>query len=318
MKYYIGIDLGGTNIVAGVVNENFEIIAKESTKTKLPRPAEEIVADMVMVSKKAVETAGLTMDQIESVGVGCPGTANKKTGIIEYSNNLRFENLPLVELMEKGLDKKVYIENDANAAAYGEYLAGAGKGCNSMVAITLGTGVGSGIILDGKILTGFAYAGAELGHGVIVAHGRPCTCGREGCLEAYASATGLIISTKEAMEANKDSVMWELCENDLANVNGRTAFDAMRKNDPAGSKVVDDYIDYLAIGVANFVNAFQPEVLCIGGGICKEGDTLIKPLVAKVTPQTYARKEENRTKIMVAKLGNDAGVIGAAMLGTEK
>ncbi len=318
MKYYIGIDLGGTNIVAGVVDENFNILAKESTKTKLPRPAEEIAADMIMVSKKAVETAGLTMDQIENVGVGCPGTCNKETGIIEYSNNLRFNNVPLVELMEKGLGKKVFIENDANAAAYGEYLAGAGKGCNSMVAITLGTGVGSGIILDGKILTGFAYAGAELGHGVIVANGRPCTCGRNGCLEAYASATGLIVSTKEAMEENKDSVMWELCGNDLSKVSGRTAFDAMRKGDKAGAQVVDEYIEYLAIGVANIINAFQPEKLCIGGGICKEGDTLIKPLIEKVTPQTYARREDARTKIVVAELGNDAGVIGAAMLGTEK
>lgn len=318
MKYYVGIDLGGTNIVAGVVDENFNILVKESTKTKTPRPAQEIADDMVMVTKKAVEKAGLTMDQIDSVGVGTPGTANKKTGIVEYSNNLGFEDTPLVEMLEKGLGVKVYIENDANAAAFGEYLAGAGKSVGSMIAITLGTGLGGGVITDGKILTGFSYAGAELGHTVIVAHGRHCTCGRDGCWEAYSSATGLINMTKDAMNANKDTVMWEMCEGDLANVSGRTAFDGMRKGDAVATKVVDEFIEYLGIGIANMINVFQPEIICIGGGICKEGDTLIKPLVEKVLPQTYARKEENRTKIVVAELGNDAGVIGAAMLGTEK
>ena len=318
MKYYVGIDLGGTNIVAGVVDENFNILVKESTKTKTPRPAQEIADDMVMVTKKAVEKAGLTMDQIDSVGVGTPGTANKKTGIVEYSNNLGFEDTPLVEMLEKGLGVKVYIENDANAAAFGEYLAGAGKSVGSMIAITLGTGLGGGVITDGKILTGFSYAGAELGHTVIVAHGRHCTCGRDGCWEAYSSATGLINMTKDAMNANKDTVMWEMCDGDLANVSGRTAFDGMRKGDAVATKVVDEFIEYLGIGIANMINVFQPEIICIGGGICKEGDTLIKPLVEKVLPQTYARKEENRTKIVVAELGNDAGVIGAAMLGTEK
>lgn len=317
MNYYIGIDLGGTNIVAGVVNDNYEIIAKASIPTKSPRPADEILADMARVSEMAVEKAGITMAEVESVGVGTPGTANKVTGIIEYSNNLRFDNVPMVEVLEKLLNKKVYIENDANAAAFGEYLAGAGKGCDSLVAITLGTGVGGGVITDGKILTGFSYAGAELGHMVIVAHGRSCTCGRDGCLEAYCSATGLINITKEAMEADKSSKMWEISEKE-GKVSGRTAFDGMRAGDATAAKVVDEYIDYLGIGVANIINIFQPQVLCIGGGICKEGDTLIKPLIEKVVPQTYARKEENRTRIVTAELGNDAGVIGAALLCMEK
>jgi len=317
MKYYIGIDLGGTNIVAGIVDENGKILVKEKAKTNLPRPAEAVIDDMILVSKKAVASAGLTMDQIESVGVGTPGTANKKTGIVEYSNNLAWQDVPLVDMLKKGLNKTIYIENDANAAAFGEYLAGAGKGYNSLVAITLGTGVGGGVITDGKILTGFSYAGAELGHTVIVAHGKRCTCGREGCFEAYASATGLINLTKEAMRRDKYSAMWDICDADLNKVNGKTAFDGMRVNDQTAKKVVDLYIDYLGIGVANMINIFQPEVLCIGGGICKEGDNLIKPLLEKVIPQTYARKEENRTKIVVAALGNDAGVIGAALLGKE-
>ncbi len=318
MKYYLGIDLGGTNIVAGVVDEEYNILVKESVKTNSNRPAAEVIADIIAVAKKAVESANLTMDQIENVGVGAPGTANKDTGIIEYSNNLKWDEVPLKQMMEDGLQKPVFVENDANAAAFGEFLAGAGKDHNSLVAITLGTGVGGGVITDGKILTGFSYAGAELGHSVIVAHGRHCTCGRDGCLEAYVSATGLINATKEAMQEDKQSAMWEICEGNLENVNGKTAFDGMRKGDATAINVVDTFIDYLSIGIANFINIFQPEILCIGGGICKEGDTLIKPLTEKVIPQTYARKEENRTKIVVAKLGNDAGVIGAAMLGTEK
>lgn len=318
MKYYLGIDLGGTNIVAGVVDEEYNILVKESVKTNSNRPAAEVIADIIAVAKKAVESANLTMDQIENVGVGAPGTANKDTGIIEYSNNLKWDEVPLKQMMEDGLQKPVFVENDANAAAFGEFLAGAGKDHNSLVAITLGTGVGGGVITDGKILTGFSYAGAELGHSVIVAHGRHCTCGRDGCLEAYVSATGLINATKEAMQEDKQSAMWEICDGNLENVNGKTAFDGMRKGDATATNVVDTFIDYLSIGIANFINIFQPEILCIGGGICKEGDTLIKPLTEKVIPQTYARKEENRTKIVVAKLGNDAGVIGAAMLGTEK
>lgn len=317
MKYYLGIDLGGTNIVAGVVDQDCNVIVKQKVKTKMPRPAEEIIEDMAIVARKAVESAGLTMEQIENVGVGTPGTANKKTGVVEYSNNLQWDNVDLVGLLEKKLEKKVYIENDANAAAFGEYLSGAGKGYNSLVAITLGTGVGGGVITDGKILTGFSFAGAELGHTVIVAHGKRCTCGRHGCLEAYASATGLIALTKEAMKQDHYSAMWDICEADLEKVNGKTAFDGMRVKDQTAQRVVDSYIDYLSIGVANFINVFQPEILCIGGGICKEGDTLIKPLTEKVIHQTYARKEENRTKIVVAKLGNDAGLIGAAMLGNE-
>lgn len=318
MKYYLGVDLGGTNIVAGVVDEEYNILVKESVKTNSNRPAAEVIADIIAVAKKAVESANLTMDQIENVGVGAPGTANKDTGIIEYSNNLKWDEVPLKQMMEDGLQKPVFVENDANAAAFGEFLAGAGKDHNSLVAITLGTGVGGGVITDGKILTGFSYAGAELGHSVIVAHGRHCTCGRDGCLEAYVSATGLINATKEAMQEDKQSAMWEICDGNLENVNGKTAFDGMRKGDATAIDVVDTFIDYLSIGIANFINIFQPEILCIGGGICKEGDTLIKPLTEKVIPQTYAKKEENRTKIVVAKLGNDAGVIGAAMLGTEK
>lgn len=316
MKYYIGIDLGGTNIKAGVVNENYEIVSKATTKTLLPRPAEEICADMAKVSMEAVEAAGLTLDDIESVGIGTPGTANSETGIIEYSNNLGFLNLPVVEIMQKHINKPFYVENDANAAAYGEFLAGAAKGANDAVCITLGTGVGGGIIINGKIYSGFNFAGAEIGHTVVDPNGPECTCGRKGCFEVFSSATGLVRMTKEAMYEDKGSVMWQMNEED-GKVSARTAFNAMRAGDRAGKAVVDKYIKYLALGITNTINIFQPDILCIGGGVCNEGDPLLLPLKEIVAKEVYTKNSAKNTEIVIAKLGNDAGIIGAAFLGQD-
>ena len=315
MKYYIGIDLGGPNIAAGVVNENKEIVAKTSIKTGSGRPVDLIADDMASAAKQAAEIAGLTLEDVEWVGIGAPGTANKASGIIEYSNNLGWHGVPLVKMLEERPGKKVYIENDANAAAYGEYVAGAAKDADISVMVTLGTGVGGGVVIHNKIYTGFNFAGAELGHSVIVVDGRTCTCERKGCLEAYASATGLITTTKEYMEKYKDSIMWELVEHDLSKVSGRTAFDAMRKGDAAGKQVVDSYIKYLACGITNIINTFQPDILCIGGGISHEGDTLMVPLKEIVKREVYSRNSARNTEIVAASLGNDAGIIGAALLG---
>ena len=316
MKYYIGIDLGGTNIKAGVVNENYEIVSKATTKTLLPRPADEICADMAKVSLEAVKQAGLTLDNIESVGIGTPGTANSETGIIEYSNNLGFLNLPVVEIMQKHINKPFYVENDANAAAYGEFLAGAAKGANDAVCITLGTGVGGGIIINGKIYSGFNFAGAEIGHTVVDPNGPECTCGRKGCFEVFSSATGLVRMTKEAMYEDKSSVMWKMNEED-GKVSARTAFNAMRAGDRAGKAVVDKYIKYLACGITNTINIFQPDILCIGGGVCNEGDPLLLPLKELVAKEVYTKNSAKNTEIVIAKLGNDAGIIGAAFLGQD-
>ena len=231
-----------------------------------------------------------------------------------YKRQLQFEKLPLRDMLGGMLDKAVYIENDANAAALGEALAGAAKGAQSCVCITLGTGVGGGIIIDGKIYGGFNFAGAELGHTVIMVDGELCTCGRFGCWEAYASATALINQTRRAMVNHPDSAMWSIAE-DLDKVNGRTAFDGMRAGDAVAAQVVDTYIKYIATGLINVINIFQPEVLCIGGGICKEGDTLLKPLAAHIERERYSKYSSHQTRLCVATLGNDAGIIGAAFLG---
>ncbi|MCR5541902.1 MAG: ROK family glucokinase [Ruminococcus sp.] len=317
MKYYIGIDLGGTNIKAGVVSENFEIVAKTSCKTNLPRPGEEICADMAKVALEAVKEAGLTLDDIEAVGIGTPGTANSETGVIEYSNNLGFLNFPVVELMKTHINKPCYVENDANAAAYGEFVAGAAKGANDAVCITLGTGVGGGIIINKKIYSGFNFAGAEIGHTVINVDGPQCTCGRRGCFEVYSSATGLIRMTNEAIAKHPESILKEEAD-DHGKVSARTAFNAMRRGDAAAKQVVDDYIKYLACGIANTINIFQPDILCIGGGVCNEGDPLLLPLKELVAKEVYTRNSEKNTEIVIAKLGNDAGIIGAAFLGLSK
>ncbi len=318
MKYYLGIDLGGTNIAAGVVNENYEIIAQCSIKTNGSRPAEEVVDDMAQVARDTAAKAGITLDEVEWVGIGAPGTANKATGVIEYSNNIGWYDVPLVQMMEDRLKKKVYIENDANAAAYGEYVAGSAKDAESFIMVTLGTGVGGGIVINNEIYSGSNYAGAELGHSVIVVDGRPCTCERKGCLEAYASATGLIKTTREHMEKNKDSIMWEMVGGDLSKISGRTSFDAMRKGDAAGKAVVDEYIKYLACGGTNIINTFQPDLLAMGGGISHEGDYLMKPLKEIVAREVYSRNSAKNTEIVAASLGNAAGIIGAALLGMAK
>ena len=313
MKYYIGIDLGGTNIVAGVVDENYQILTKASVKTNLPRPEQEIAADMAAVARQAAEEAGLSLDQIEWVGVGTPGIANSATGIIEYSNNLGFCNTPMVQYLEEALGRPAFIENDANAAAYGEYVAGAAKGAKHAVCITLGTGVGGGIIIDGKIYCGSNFGGAEIGHTVIDVNGPMCSCGRKGCFEVFSSATGLIRMTKEALAAHPESAM-----KDEERITGRTAFNYMRAGDETAKQVVDDYIRYLAAGITNTINIFQPDVLCIGGGVCNEGDPLLLPMKEIVKKEVYTRNSPKHTEIVIAKLGNDAGIIGAAFLGNAK
>ncbi len=312
--YSIGVDLGGTNIVAGVVDENYRILATAKCKTNSPRSADAILEDIVRLSREAMRKAGLSMEKAAFIGIGSPGTCNTDTGVVEYANNLGFINVPVCKMMHEKLGLPVYIENDANAAALGEAKAGAAKGANSCVCITLGTGVGGGIIIDGKIYGGFNFSGAEVGHIVIEQNGEPCTCGRNGCWEAYASATALVRQTKKAMQENPDSQMWKIAGS-LSAVNGLTAFDAMRAGDAAGKAVVDQYIAYVACGVTNMINIFQPEILCIGGGVSKEGETLLAPLRKHVEAERYSRYSEKQTKICVATLGNDAGIIGAACLG---
>lgn len=313
--YYIGVDLGGTNIAAGIVDEKGNLLRKASVPTGAEREADEVIKDMAGLCRKLIDEQGITVDDVEYAGVATPGTADHDNGIVVYANNLRFLNYPLADKLKEFLGvKKVLIENDANAAAKGEAACGAAKGYANSVMITLGTGLGGGIIIDNKIYSGFNYAGAELGHMVIEVDGLPCSCGRKGCWEAYSSATGLINMTKVKLAETKDTIMHEMVAHD-GKVSGRTAFDAMRKGDKAAKEVVDKYIYYLAMGIVNIINIFQPEVLVIGGGICNEKHYLTDPLMDIVDKEQYSRNSTKKTEIRIATLGNDAGIIGAAMLG---
>lgn len=315
--YYLGVDLGGTNIAIGLVDENLNIVLKDKVPTLASRPTGEIMDDMAALCRSLVERAGVSFDEVEAAGIAAPGSVDPENGIVRYSNNIEMMDYPMADELKKRIPiKKVFLENDANAAALAEAKAGAGKGYSDLIMITLGTGVGGGIVIGGKLYSGFNYCGAELGHTVIEFGGRPCTCGRRGCFEAYSSATGLINMTKEKMTEKTDSLMWKLTDGNINKVSGRTAFQAARKGDTAGAEVVDMYTKYLACGLANMINIFQPEVLCIGGGVCGEGDYLLKPLVELVRKEEYGSENQtNFSKIKMAELGNDAGIIGAAALG---
>ena len=318
-EYAFGIDLGGTNIAAGLVNEKFEIIAKESTPTLVGRPNLEIVRDIAALANKLCADAGIALSDVASLGIASPGIVDDATGCVVYANNLDFRNFPILPELHKLLDiAEMHIENDANAAAWGEAIAGAAKGSKSSVMITLGTGVGGGIVDGGKVYKGYNNAAGELGHIVIRVDGRPCTCGRHGRWEAYPSATGLINMTKEKIEeckqTGRETVMTRLVA-EKGKVNGRTAFDGKRLGDAAACEVVDEYIKYLASGIASMINIFQPEVLSIGGGISNEGQYLLDLVIPKVREQQYGTGLVPMTDIRIAQLRNDAGIIGAAVLG---
>ena len=317
--YRIGVDLGGTNIAAGLVDENYKIVKKLSVHTNASEGADGIVADIAKLCIRLCAEEKIDISEVEAIGVASPGVANHTDGYVEYCNNLPFRKYPIcAKLSEATGIESVHVENDANVAAWGEAIAGAAKGTKNSVMITLGTGVGGGIIIDGKVYSGFNYAGAELGHIVVEYNGRPCSCGRRGCWERYSSATALIAMTKETLdEYNKhgvNTIMADLAA-EKGKVTGRTAFDAMRRGDNAGREVVETYLKYLACGLANVINIFQPEVVSIGGGISNEGDTLIDMLAPLVTPQQYGNGFVKAPELRIAKLGNDAGIIGAAYLG---
>ncbi len=300
MEYRIGIDLGGTNISVGLVDENCRVVAERKAKTRAPRPAEEIVADMAAMIASIREETGITP---AAAGIASPGLIEGRT--VLTAGNLRFHNTPLADLLEAATDLPVTLHNDASAAVMGEYAAGAGRG--SMV--TLGTGVGGGIITNGRLADGIDGEGGELGHFALVPDGIPCVCGKRGCFEVYSSATALIRQTQAAMEKDKASLLWAEA-GALDTVSGRTAFDAMRRGDKTAAAVVEQYVDLLARGLVYVTNAVHPELLVIGGGIAGEGDALLIPVRAAMTridPTAAAS-----VKLAISALGRHAAVIGAA------
>lgn len=312
--YKIGVDLGGTNIAVGLVNENYEIKVKKSLPTGAERAPEAIVDDIAKLCFDVCADAGIEISEVAGIGIASPGIADTATGIVKYTNNLPFKNFHIADLLRDRTGvERIRIANDANVAALGEAVAGAAKGSRNSVMITLGTGVGGGIIIDGKVYSGFNAAGGELGHIVIEKDGVQCTCGRRGCWETYSSATALVRMTKEKIEecreSGRDSLMLS-----AERISGRTACDAMRQGDEAAREVYDKYVSYLATGLTNIVNIFQPEVISLGGGVSNEGQSLIDSLLPLVRKEQYGSGFVPSTEIRIAELKNDAGIIGAAAL----
>lgn len=312
MKKYIGVDIGGMSVKYGLVNENGNILAKRTVKTE--GTADSVIDTLGKALVAFLEENGLKKEEIEGVGIGCPGAITAATGTVEYSNNLGWKNVKLTDGLKKYLDTEYKVSNDANVAALGEATFGAAKEFSDVIMLTLGTGVGGGIVLGNKLYEGNESKGAELGHAVLVLGGEECTCGRKGCIEAYCSASALIRDTKRAMLRDTDSKMWDYANNDIHNVNGRTAFAMARENDPAAVQVVNDYIMYLSESIMNYCNIFRPQAVVLGGGISGEGKYLIDRVAQYCKERNYGYQGTPEVKILAATLGNDAGIIGAAAL----
>ena len=311
---YIGIDVGGTGIQMGVVDQQGHIIAKDGIVTRTDIPFEEQVKAMADCALSTLEKSGYTMDDLAAVGIGIPGIAEPGTGVVPFCTNLGWVNVPLKETFQKYINKPLFIDNDATVAGLAESVAGVSAGTHSSVFITLGTGVGAGIVLGGKVWSGFHGVGSEVGHMILELDGESCTCGNRGCLERYTSATAIIRMAREAVAKHPDSLIMSLCDGDPAKINAKMVFDAAREGDEQGKKVFRRFIRYLGQAIANIINFLDPEVVVLGGGVSKAGSFLLDA-VREETPKYCIYKSMPISRIELAELGPDAGIIGAAMLG---
>ncbi len=315
--YYIGIDLGGTKIAAGLVTKDGNIIYRDSVPTLRLRSYTEIVKDMAELVLKVIKHSGASLNQVEYIGIGSPGTVNSRDGTALYCNSLNFRNIPLKDELQKYIKLPVYVDNDANCAALAEGCFGSAKGLANSITITLGTGIGGGMIINGRIYRGFNNAAGEVGHMVIAFDGEQCTCGRRGCWEKYASGTALMNQARLAASGNPNSVMNKLSQGDISKITGKIAFDAVKLKDDTAEKVVEQYIRYVSAGIINIINIAMPDMVVIGGGVSLQGESLLQPLKHMVYPYVYASGHIPKTRLSIARFGNDAGIIGAAMLGNE-
>lgn len=312
--YYIGVDLGGTNIAAGVVDEKGTIITKDETPTLINRPYGEVLKSMADLILKVIKDASLTVDDIKSIGIGSPGVSDKNEGTVVFANNLNWHHVPVRKEIQKYIDLPVYIDNDATVAGLAEAVAGACKGYDSSVTITLGTGVGGGIVINGKPFSGSHGVGSEIGHMIVHVDGIECTCGNKGCLERYSSATALILEGKKAAKANPESLIYKKVDGDIEKITAKVVIDSAKEGDETAVKIFDNFIYYLAMGIVSVINAIDPAIIAIGGGVSKAGGFLLDALKKKVEDHIFY-KDLPYAEICLAELGNDAGIIGAAMLG---
>ena len=309
---FLGIDVGGTNLKAGLTDAEGHILVSRKRPLGAFQGAEHFAATLAALARETALAGGVPPETLPYVGIGIPGAVAE--GTVRYTCNIPMENVPLERLFRQSLDVPVLLENDANCAAAGEWLYGAGRGTRNFAVITLGTGVGGGFILGGRLYVGGGMVG-EVGHMVILQGGAPCSCGRKGCWEMYASATGLIRMTKETMAAHPNSLLHALARIQ-GGVEGRTAFDAAQAGDEAALKLCERYVESLAVGLTNLANILQPEVMALGGGVSVAPETLLlTPLRERLNRESYARHGGAVPRLVKAELGNDAGILGAAQLG---
>ena len=306
--FRIGIDLGGTNIAVGIVDEAQRIVAAHSVPTVWQNGARALLDDIAACVKAALANGGYTLADCAGAGIGVPGTCDTNRGVVRYAHNIGWDGVPVTSELRRRLDLPGFLANDADCAALGEVVGGAAKGCSSMLMVTLGTGVGGGFIVDGRIWCGFGGLGGEYGHMCIEMGGAPCTCGERGCWEAYASATALIRQAKEAAAAHPESAL------NVIALSGRTIYATAAAGDAAACAVTAQYAAYVGAGLVNFINALFPEVVLLGGGISGAGDALLVPVREYVKAHAFVRDAALLPEIRIAALGGDAGIIGAAAL----
>lgn len=311
---YIGIDLGGTNIAVGIVNEKGNILAQTSTPTLASRPYTDLVKDMAGCILSVMSETGITQDEIESIGIGVPGVADQKDGVVIFCPNLGWHNVPIRGELQKYINKPVLIDNDATVAGLAENYAGVSAGCQSSVFLTLGTGLGGGIIINGRPWSGAHGVGSEIGHMTLAVDGVPCTCGNDGCVERYCSATAIIRMARQAVQGYPDSLILKLAEGDPQKINARVVTDAAKAGDPTAVEVFDRFARYLAITINNIICFLDPEMIVLGGGVSKAGAFLLDKVRAQL-PRYLLYKSLPQARVELARLGNEAGIIGAAMLG---
>ena len=310
----IGIDVGGTGIQIGIVDENGTILHKGQISTNIAIPFSDQVRDIALCALDTLKGAGYTTDDLLSVGVGIPGIADQKTGEVIKCTNMSWDFVPFKDEFIKYINKPLFIDNDATVAGLAESKAGVSAGTSSSVFITIGTGIGAGIVINGKVWSGAHGIGSELGHMIIRTGGEQCTCGNKGCVERYCSATAIIRMAREKVQYSPESEILKLAGNDPAAINAKNVFDAAKNGDPAALEVFSEYIAYTGQAIANIVNFLDPEVIVIGGGVSKAGDFLLDAL-KKEFPKYVIFRTQPLPRLLIAKLGADAGIIGAAMLG---
>lgn len=311
---YIGVDLGGTGIKAGIVDGEGRLLAKEMAPTRRDCAFKGVVADIAALCERVAAKAGATLSGVQAIGAGVPGVCDPRTGLILNCVNLGWRNVPFAAELKGHVNRPVYVDNDATVAGLAESVAGVSAGASSSVFITLGTGVGGGIVLNGRPFSGAHGVGSEIGHMILKMDGEPCTCGNSGCFERYASATALIREGRRAAQRHPESALLAHCGGDPGAMTAKTVIDCAKAGDPAALEVFGRYVDALAQGIVSLINLIDPEVIVLGGGVSRAGEFLLDAVRAAV-PGKLLYKEAPFARIELARLGADAGILGASMLG---